>query len=426
MKNKKAIGLLFIANIISGFAQGISMIAIPWYFADILGMGGTYAKGYAMLTFLSLFWGLYSGTLIDKYSRKKLFLYSNLACAIIIGSIAIYGISVGQTPWVLAMAVFGTTMFHYNIHYPNLYAFGQEITEPKNYAKLNAYIEIQGQATSILAGGFAAILLTGTTGGSLSLMGLKIPIPFTINAWQIHEIFMMDALTYILAFSIILFIKHTPLVKKKIDNSNMFSRLTKGFMFLKENPLIFIFGVCSYAIFTFLIVEMFVLVPIYVSNYLNEGGDVFASSEVYYSIGALLAGIGIRKVMGNMEKISKIIVLMLATIGTCILLCFTRNVGIFFGMSFIIGLSNAGTRILRITYLFEKVSNDIIGRTGSVFNSVSIIIRTLLISLFSIPFFNSLDNVRYAYLVGAIFLSFAVLPLIKYRKKLSQLTNTNT
>ena len=107
-------------------------------------------------------------------------------------------------------------------------------------------------------------------------------------------------------------------------------------------------------------------------------------------------------------------------------MCFTRNVGIFFGMSFIIGLSNAGTRILRITYLFEKVSNDIIGRTGSVFNSVSIIIRTLLISLFSIPFFNSLDNVRYAYLVGAIFLSFAVLPLIKYRKKLSQLTNTNT
>ena len=82
-------------------------------------------------------------------------------------------------------------------------------------------------------------------------------------------------------------------------------RLTKGFMFLKENPLIFIFGVCSYAIFTFLIVEMFVLVPIYVSNYLNEGGDVFASSEVYYSIGALLAGIGIRKVMGNMERFLK-------------------------------------------------------------------------------------------------------------------------
>ena len=174
MKNKKAIGLLFVANIISGFAQGISMIAIPWYFADILDMGETYAKAYAILTFVSLFWGLYSGTLIDRYSRKKMFLYSNLACAFIIGSIALYGMSCGQTPWILVMAVFGTTMFHYNVHYPNLYAFGQEITEPKNYAKLNAYIEIQGQSTSIFAGAFAAILLAGTKNGILNLLGFKI------------------------------------------------------------------------------------------------------------------------------------------------------------------------------------------------------------------------------------------------------------
>ena len=49
------------------------MLAIPWYFADILGMSSTYAKGYAVLTFISLFWSLYSGTLVDRYSRKKLF-----------------------------------------------------------------------------------------------------------------------------------------------------------------------------------------------------------------------------------------------------------------------------------------------------------------------------------------------------------------
>ena len=125
MKNKKAISLLFLANIISGFAQGISMIAIPWYFADILDMSGTYAKSYAILTFISLFWSLYSGSLVDRYSRKKLFLFSNLICAIIIGSIAFLGHSVGDTPWYLVMVVFGTTMFHYNIHYPNLYAFGR-------------------------------------------------------------------------------------------------------------------------------------------------------------------------------------------------------------------------------------------------------------------------------------------------------------
>ncbi len=421
MKNKKAIGLLFLANIISGFAQGISMIAIPWYFADILDMSGTYAQGYAILTFASLFWGLYSGTLVDRYSRKKLFLWSNFMCAIIIGSIAFFGFVNGDTPWFLVLLVFGTTMFHYNIHYPNLYAFGQEITEAKNYAKLNSYIEIQGQSTSIIAGSFAAILLTGTNDGVLNILGLKLSLPFNITPWKIHEIFLMDAITYVAAFTIILFIKHVPLIEKKIDTSDIISRLKNGFRFLRENPLIFVFGVCSYAIFTFLIVEMFVLLPAYVSHYLSESADVFASSEVYYSIGALLAGFGIRSITKKMDIVDSIIVMMLVTIITCLLLTFTKSVIILFVMSLIIGITNAGTRILRITYIFDKVSNDIIGRSGSVFNSISISMRTLMILLFSSPYFSSSENVRFGYLIGAIFLILATLPLLINRKKLKSL-----
>ena len=54
-----------------------------------------------------------------------------------------------------------------------MYAFGQEITEKKNYGKLNSYIEVQGQVTSVLAGAFAAILLTGTTDKNLEIAGFK-------------------------------------------------------------------------------------------------------------------------------------------------------------------------------------------------------------------------------------------------------------
>lgn len=117
---------------------------------------------------------------------------------------------------------------------------------------------------------------------------------------------------------------------------------------------------------------------------------------------------------------------MIATIGGCILLTYTKSVAVFFAISLLIGLSNAGTRILRITFLFEKVSNDIIGRTGSVFNSVSILIRTALIASLSLPYFNAVDNIRYGYLLGAVFLCIALLPLIKYRKKLSELKSVNT
>jgi DHA3 family macrolide efflux protein-like MFS transporter len=421
MQNKQAIRLLFLANIISGFAQGISMLAIPWYFADALDMTSTYAVGYAILTFLSLFWSLYSGTLIDRYSRKKMFLYSNLACAVLIGGIASYGLINEHTPWILALGVFGITLFHYNIHYPNLYAFGQEISDPKDYGKLNAYIEIQGQSTSIFAGAFSAILLTGSSDGVLNLMGLEIALPFAIEKWEIHEIFVMDAITYLASFVIILFIKYKPAVINEIDLGTVKSRLKKGINYLKENYLIFIFGICSYSVFTFLIVEMFVLVPNYVNNYLLKGSDVFASSEVYYSIGAVLAGIGIRKLFYKKNLVYSVIFMMIATVICFALLAFTRSVAIFYLASLLIGFSNAGIRVMRITYLFNHIPNNIIGRVGSVFNCFSIVVRTFIIALFSITYFNTGENSRWGYLLGAIFITVALIPILKNYSKLVKL-----
>ena len=181
MKNKQAIYLLFLANIISGIAQGISMIAIPWYFVKIVSRPDVFANAYLLITFLTLFWGLYAGTLVDRYSRKNLFIIINIVCGILIAGIAFYGIQISFLPDILVLMVFGITIFNYNIHYPNLYAFGQEITEPSNYGKLNSYIEVQGQVTSVLAGAFAAILLTGTTNKSLDIGGLSFSLPFDIQ-----------------------------------------------------------------------------------------------------------------------------------------------------------------------------------------------------------------------------------------------------
>ena len=204
MKNKQAISLLFLANIISGLAQGISMVAIPWYFVKIVSRPEIFANAYLLITFLTLFWGIYAGTLIDRYSRKSLFIIVNIICGLFIGGVALFGIQSQNLSDLLVILVFGITIFNYNVHYPNLYAFGQEITEPKNYGKLNSYIEVQGQVTSVLAGAFAAILLTGTTNNSLEIGGFTFNLPFDIKAWEIYEVFFMDAITYIIVIFIFL------------------------------------------------------------------------------------------------------------------------------------------------------------------------------------------------------------------------------
>jgi MFS family permease len=73
MKNRTAFGLLIVANFISGCAQGITMLAIPWYFVNIIQKPSEFGLLYASVTLLSVFWSLYSGTFIDRYNRKKIF-----------------------------------------------------------------------------------------------------------------------------------------------------------------------------------------------------------------------------------------------------------------------------------------------------------------------------------------------------------------
>ena len=207
MKNAKAYKLLFISNAVSGFSQGICMLAIPWYFSKILGKPELFGAMYAATTFVMLFWGLYAGTLIDKFSRRGVFLAINIFGLLLLGSASGLGFILGEVPAWCAMLVFAGTILVYNIHYPALYAFGQEITERQYYGRFTSWTEIIGQSTSILSGGAAAILLSGISSGQHTIAGFSFNLPFGIQAWTLQDVFLVDAITYAIGFVLILMIK---------------------------------------------------------------------------------------------------------------------------------------------------------------------------------------------------------------------------
>ena len=420
MQNKSALYLLIAANAVSGFAQGISMLAIPWYFSDILDASSTFGIIYGAATFLTLFWGLYVGTLVDRFPRKNIFLFITIIGALIIGSVAGSGFYYGEVPMPLIGLVFCTTLFIYNVHYPTLYAFGQEITEKKNYGKINSIIEIQGQATSVLSGALAAVLITGINEEFLNRIGLG-HLQININPWELHEIFLMDAFTYIIAFILILMIKYQPAVTKIIHKGSIIKRLKQGASFLKENPLIFHFGVGSYAVFAMLLVHIHQLLPIYINNHLSESSSVYAGAKILYALGALLSGIGIRWLFKNTSTVKAIIILMVLSLLVFQLAAFTQSSIIIIIVSCVLGLTNAGTRILRVTYLFNHVPNYIIGRTGSVFQTINVFIRFAFITLFSLTFFSEENNITWAYFICGLFIFISIFPLLIYYKKLIQL-----
>ena len=101
-------------------------------FIEIIEKPKFFTYCYFIITFLTFFWGMYAGTIIDRYSRKKIFLITNFICGTIIASVSAYGFYNQSTSEYLVILVFLITIFNYNVHYPNLYAFGQEITEKKN------------------------------------------------------------------------------------------------------------------------------------------------------------------------------------------------------------------------------------------------------------------------------------------------------
>ena len=100
------------------------------------------------------------------------------------------------------------------------------------------------------------------------------------------------------------------------------------------------------------------------------------------------------------------------------MLFFIKKILLFFIASFLIGFTNAGVRIFRTTYLFNRVPNNIIGRVNSVLGTINTFIRVLLILVFSASFFSYGENIKWAYLIGAIFLFGCVIPLISNYKKL--------
>ena len=415
MENKAAIYRLLGANLISGFTQGLNMIAIPWYFIDIIKKGSLYGILFATITFIALFWTLYAGTLIDRFNRKKIFLVINLLGFIVLTGFGLYGVFMnGVEVWMVG-AIFMFSIMVFNIHYPTVYAFSQEIMEPAHYGRVSSMIEVQGQSSSVFAGAIAVLLLGGTVG---KLQWLSALIGFEIEPWEIYEIFLLDGFTYLIALVIIYSIKYTSLSKHQYVKESLKTRFKEGLDFLKANKAIMWFGLLSFTVFIVTIVEGFYLGAIYVSDYLMEDAVVYTSAEMLYAAGALIAGIFIRRIFRKLNPIhSLLIIFIFLSIGFFI--CgITRSSLIFILFSFLLGLSNAGTRVIRITYLFQLVPNKIIGRVNGIFASYQTLMRGLFILFFTLPFFLKEQNIRIPFILFGLFLLISGFLLYKLTRKL--------
>ena len=290
---------------------------------------------------------------------------------------------------------------------------------------MTSYLEIQGQLATMLAGAFGAMLLEGTKDGALNVFGFQVAVPWDIAAWEIYDIFLVDASTYFVAFIIISLIRFVPLKERFIEQGNPFQQLKIGYDYLIKHKNILIFGIASYAIFLTVLLEGFYLGAQYAKAHLEADGSVYAASAMYYSVGAILSGIAIHRIFKAVSIPKAIILLTFLTAALFFVLAGTKIFWLYYMMLLLLGITNAGTRVLRVTFLFRNIPNQVYGRANSIFFLTNVMMRICFIGIFAFPFFQKDNHVIYTFVILGVFLVLSALILMYYTPLILKKGKTN-
>lgn len=381
---------LFFSNLFSGFGQGMTMIGISWYLVESTGSASLLGSTMLLSSILTLLVGPYSGTLIDRYSRKTILQMEQLGGFAVLALLAVWGFWGSYHEWMLVL-LYMATLFMFQIHEPAQAAFVQETFPPKHYKAINSSLEIENQTALVLAGGFAGIIL---------------------GKFGLHVVLLFNALTYLIAFMMLSGIDYVFTLGKQTDKSPRTSWVEQFYqcwVYIRERRGFMIFGVSALVPFIAVMLAN-LLNPIFVSQVLREDVKIYSLGEVTYSIGAVAAGIMLAWFSRKLGAFSYMVLNYVFMAIVFVLTIAIPNGWVFVLLSAFIGWCNVSTRLIRQTLYMELLPNRFMGRVMSFFKSIGTLMRLLLLALFTVMLDST--GAQVGYVVLASFLIMAALGII--------------
>lgn len=378
---------LFFSNLFSGFGQGMTMIGIAWYLVETTGSAQLLGSTMFSSAVLMFFIGPYIGTLIDRFSRKSMLLVENLIGFLVLGAMGVWGFFGPYAEWML-IAIYFVTTFIYQVHYPAQSALVQESFEPRHYNSINNLLEIEGQTASVLAGGVAGFLL---------------------HAYGLHVVILFDALTYLFAFGLLSTMKYTftlDMVAKANQGVGWLGQLGQSWRYIREKRGFLVFGISALMPFIAIMASN-LLQPVYVSQTLQADVSIFALSEMAYAIGAVAAGVLVSIVaakVGQLSAIASNTLLFAIVIAAMVSLPYGW---VLVASNMVYGWCNASVRLIRQSLYMTIVPKQFMGRVMSFFNSIGMMMRLVLIGLFTLMIDQTGAGAGYVIVAGLLLLAAA-------------------
>ena len=351
--------LILTGNFLLVVGSGITWVAVPWLLIHQPNGDAIFGLSNSALTLLIFLLLPFLGKAIDRHSRKKvLILYYAVGISTNLFVIAMILLQGHVAPWHLVVSI-SMGSLGISVYYPVQFAFNQEVLARDQYSALSGAIEVQWQAGAMIAGGLASFLISRT--------------PLT---W----ILLFDTGTFTAALVVLAFVPYRRNSSLDANVGSAWKLMLEGLGYLRVRPRLsaVLFG--SYLPFLGIMIGGYLL-PLFIKITLHAGPEVYGLAEVFYSSGALLAGLIVPSLGDRIGWLATL----LLTVG-----CYTVSVVVnplcpgvvvLLGSLVLQGLGNAGSRVARSTMALQAIPNELIGRVNLFYSALERLLRAIFLAV---------------------------------------------
>lgn len=371
MRNKNFI-IIVIGQVISIFGNAIQRFSMALYLLEFTGSTAVFANILAISTIPYIIFAPIAGRLSDNMNRKKIMVYLDLLCSVIIGGYAFILLNGRDHELIVATVMFILSICA-TLYGPAVVSSIPQIVDEDELTTANGIINQVGSVVNFLGPILAGILY--------GLLGIKL-------------IVVINAISFLISAIMELFLDIPDVVKREQVKSNdkekllsigfvrkSFVDMKNSFVYLKNEKKIVLGIIASYALCNIFSVPILSIVtPYFINILLGLPSHVYGIVEGICVLGMILGGawISIKPNMFSMKKVHYTYFPMIAGVMLMSTLGFLKLnnyalAGIFAFSGMVIMLSLALSNVLTLTFIQKEVPADMLGRVSAFSTAVATI-----------------------------------------------------
>ncbi len=375
MINKNFI-IIVIGQIISLFGSAIQRFSMSLYLLEFTGSTATFANILAISTLPYILFAPIAGRLSDHVNRKKIMVYLDLACAVLISGYAFILFNGKDHAIIVAIVMFMLSICS-TIYGPAVTASIPQVVDEAHLTSANGIVNQVGSIVN-----FVGPILAGILYG---LMGIKL-------------IIIINAVSFLAAAIMELFLDIPDVVKREevevkekshTENKgslvsfikNSFTDMKSNLVYLKKEKQTVLGIIISYALCNiFLVPILSIVAPYFINIRLELPAHIYGIVEGICVLGMILGGlwISIKPKMFTIKKVHYTYFPMILGVILMSVLGFVNfNSYILAGLFAISGmaimLSLALSNVLTLTFIQKEIPEELLGRVSAFSTAVATI-----------------------------------------------------